>query len=336
MRKRIGEIEEKVYDINENIVSKRIYGEEERKISNIWIELSKEINFELETFLDNYIEYLKSEWILEPELAWIKVFFRIKAYFDKNILYILSMEWAFVDGLWIALNFMRSIEQIKKQVNNILLLEYFPKNLVYNKNVDNYKPEFELLIKELNLLKLKYDELNDISSSNFTEKASNIITPNDTGNVYVYWETDEVWNNILPYNWKRIDDKKNLAKFSKEKWKGTFVKIPPIYTLDDYEYSRLPKEIVFKIANLDDVEKSWRNKFLIWKPKKEWKWLELWEEWKLVAQEQIEPWRFSNWEYAQIIIATIWNKIPAWWYVQISDEKKMNDGSRQAPLTFWN
>ncbi len=301
----------KEFNINKDIITSSIYEGQKRQIDNMWIEISEEINAELTIFLDNYINFL---W-----LNWKKVFFRIDAYFDKNQLYILDMNASFVDGRWNALNLTRSIW---KKVD-LLILNYFPKNLKLEK--EEYRPEFELCIKELNILFFN-DQVNGYEYPDFNE-ISDIKSKKEE--IYIYWETNKIWENILPYNWKYIDNKNNLADFSKI-WKWDFLKIPEFITSNELNYSQLPKEIVLKIAWKEDIREDWRNKVFIWKPKK---WGSLWEQWKLVAQEKVSPLKNYKWENTQAIILSLWTKALVW-YVQNSTKDIINDNSIQSPLVL--
>jgi len=298
----------KDFEIDNKIIAPSIFLWQERKISNKWIEISQELNQELTSFLQTYINFLT--------LNWKKIFFRIDAYFDDKNLYILDMNASFVDWRWSALNLTRSIWQKIES----LLLNYFPKSLKLQE--EQYRLEFELCIKELNLLffneQVTWYEIPDYYEVKEIDKEKE---------TYIYWVTNNVWEKIFPYNWIQIDNKTNLAKFSKQ-WRWDFVKIPEIILPSDISYQNLPKEIVLKIASKDYIRQDWRNKVFLWKPKKWWK---MWEDWLLIAQEKINPTKNTNWENTQAIILTAWIESITW-YVQNSTKDIINDDSVQSPL----
>lgn len=305
------QIKFKEFNIDKNIIASNIYEGQTRQIDNIWIEISEELNSELTIFLDNYINF---QW-----LKWKKTFFRIDAYFDKNRLYILDMNASFVDWWGNALNFARAIWE---KVDN-LLINNFPKKIKLQK--EEYRPEFELCIRELNILFFN-NQINGYEYPDFKE-VSEINTKDEE--TYIYWDTNLVWKNILPYNWMAIDNKVNLANFSKC-WKWDLVKVPDFILPTELNYSKLPNEVVLKIAWKEDIRPDWRNKVFIWKPKKWWK---MWEEWRLVAQEKINPTKNYRWENTQAIILSVWSNALVW-YVQNSTRDIINDNSIQSPLVL--
>ncbi|NDK07803.1 hypothetical protein EOM39_00985 [Candidatus Gracilibacteria bacterium] len=300
----------KDFNIDADVVAKSIYVGQDRKISKNGIEISGEINQELTIFLQKYIEFLN--------LSLKKTFFRIDAYFDNKNLYILDMNASFVDGWGSALNLARAIGQ---QIDSVLIRK-FPKNLKLEDNV--YKPEFDLCLKELNVLFFN-EQVTGYEVPDFNE----IYELNSENETYVYGNTDIVRENIYPYNGKQIDDKINLARFSRE-WKGDLVKIPEIILPTDLSYQQLPSEIVLKIASKNNIRPDGRNKVFIGKPKK---WGKMWEEGLIVAQERINPTKNINGENTQAIILSVDSKAVTG-YLQNSTRDIINDDSVQSPLVL--
>lgn len=294
----------KDFQIDEKIIAPEIYSWAKRQISSKWIEISDEINGELSNFLKSYIDFL---W-----LNWKRVFFRIDCYFDEKKLYILDVNASFVDGRWNGLNFTRSVwEKVES-----ILLEPFPNNLYLGE--EQYRPEFELFINEWNLL--------------FWEKRFNEKLCLDEP-TYFYWTTKQVWENIFPYNWIQNDDKINLARFSKI-WTWELVKIPEFILYEEQnDFSKLPENIVLKIANKNNIRPDWRNKVFIWKSKYWKNWQENWKDWILVAQKIQNP-SINEWLWkSQAIILTAWAKAVCG-YLQNSIKNIINDNSVQSPLIF--
>ncbi len=296
----------KDFRIDSDIIAPKIYSWVDRQISNKWIEVSPEIREELSEFLEAYIKYL---W-----MKWKKTFFRIDSYFDNNRLYILDINASFVDWWWNGLNFLRSVWG---KVDNLLLWNFPAKFFLLE---EQYRPEFELCIRELN---------NSLWDNTFWE----IDSLNSQTQTYVYWNTSQISENIFPFNWVENDDKIKLAIFS-QAWKWDLVKIPNfILPWDEPDYSKLSDNIVLKIASKNNIRSDWRNKVIVWKPKK-WKdWQKNWEAWILVAQEIVNP-SINDWLWnSQAIILTSWvNAIT--WYVQNSTKNIINDNSIQSPLIF--
>lgn len=298
--KNMNKIITKKFDLDEKIIAKSIYWNEKRNFTNEWIEISEEVKEEFKIFLEEYIKFI-----------WLKktAFFRIDAYFDENNLYILDINWSFVDGWWNALNLTRAINE---DIDNILLSK-FPENFYLQEEI--YRPEFELLISELNLNWIKAEEIEEI---------------NERYKTYLYWTESRKWN-LFPYDWLRIDNKMNLALFSK-KWKWKNIKIPEFTLSSEKSYEDIPKKSVLKVTWKQDIKwLDWKIK--IWKPKN-WKLAsKLWEENKLVVQEIKDPYIDENWKNNQAIFMTI-NSEPIVWYVQKSIENIINDNSVQWPLIF--
>ena len=298
--KNMNKIITKKFDLDEKIIAKSIYWNEKRNFTNEWIEISEEVKEEFKIFLEEYIKFI-----------WLKktAFFRIDAYFDENNLYISDINWSFVDGWWNALNLTRAINE---DIDNILLSK-FPENFYLQEEI--YRPEFELLISELNLNWIKAEEIEEI---------------NERYKTYLYWTESRKWN-LFPYDWLRIDNKMNLALFSK-KWKWKNIKIPEFTLSSEKSYEDIPKKSVLKVTWKQDIKwLDWKIK--IWKPKN-WKLAsKLWEENKLVVQEIKDPYIDENWKNNQAIFMTI-NSEPIVWYVQKSIENIINDNSVQWPLIF--
>ena len=123
-----------------------------------------------------------------------------------------------------------------------------------------------------------------------------------------------------------------MANFSKL-WTWDLVQIPTFILPWESSYKELPSDIVLKIASKKDIRADWRNKVLVWKPKKAWDWQEKWEAWILVAQIIQKP-LVNEWLWnSQAIILTSWI---TWvtWYIQNSRKSIINDNSIQSPLIF--
>jgi len=295
-------IELKNFEINEGIIAKSIYGNEEREFTNQGLLVADDIKKEFWDFLEEYISFTGLQKT---------TFFRIDAYFDKQKLYILDVNASFVDGWWNALNFARAINQ---EVNNILL-QKFPENFYLQDEV--YRPEFKLLLNELTIQWEVTQEVDEIDERNKT---------------YMYWESCRK-PNLFPYDWLRIDNKMNLALFSKQ-WSWTNIEIPEFILANQASWEDISKDYVFKISWKQDMWKGWW-KVKVWKPKN-WKlWSKLWEENKLVAQKMVSPLIDEQWRNNQAIVMTIENE-PIVWYIQKSLNDIINDNSVQWPLVFNN
>lgn len=295
-------IEQREFTLDNDIIAKSIYWKKERDFTNEWLLISGNLKKELEEFLDQFIEFINLEKT---------AFFRIDAYFDDEKLYILDVNGAFVDGWWNALNFSRAIKQ---QISSVLLWK-FPENFYLQDEV--YRPEFNLLLSELRLQWNVVQEVDKIEEINKT---------------YIYGESQRKAN-LFPYDWLRIDNKMNLALFSKQ-WTWNNIEIPDFILVNDASWEDVPKDYVFKISWKSDIWKGWW-KVNVWKPKK-WKvWSKLWEENKLVAQRIVKPFIDSGWRNNQAIIMSIENE-PVVGYVQKSMDRIINDNSLQWPLVFNN
>lgn len=301
-------IEPRNFDINEEIVAKTIYWNEKREFSPKWLEISSKLKQEFNTFLEKYIDFV---WLRKT------AYFRIDAYFDEDNLYILDINASYVDGWWNAMNLTRAVW---KEIDSILLNK-FPDKTYLQEEI--YRPEFELFINEMSIYWKQIEEVTQI---------------NERYKTYIYGVEKRLWN-LFPYDWLRIDNKLNLAMFSKL-WKWENIKVPEFILSNQCSWEDLPRDYVLKVTWKQDISRlnekntmwiDWKVK--IWKPKK-WKLASsLWEENKLVAQKKISPYLDENRKNNQAIIMTLDTDIIAW-YVQKSTFDIINDNSLQSPLIF--
>lgn len=293
-------------DMNENIVAKTIYWNEQRKFWKQMIEISPEIQQELNSFLEKYSQFV---WMKKTS------FYRIDAYFNEEKLYILDINASFVDGWWNALNFARATSQ---EVDNILN-EVMPERFYLQDEI--YRPEFELCIQELQKLWIEAWEVQELSERMKT---------------YVYGILPRTIN-TFPYDGLRIDNKMNLALFSKI-WNSNNIEIPQIITPSEASWEDVPKDYVYKITWKNDVQinTSWQLtgwKVKVWKPKK-WKWAaDKWQDGKMLAQKQVETLKNIQWENMQLIFMCANNTVISG-YTQASSNDIINDNSAQSPLIF--
>lgn len=291
-------------DMDRSIVADTIYGNQTRNFWEEMVEVSENIIKEMNNFLKEYSQFVG---ITKT------TFYRIDGYFNEDNLYILDINASFVDGWWNALNFARATTQ---EINSILG-ESMPENFYLQDQI--YRPEFNLCIDELQKIWIDCQEVSQISERMKT---------------YVYWI---MWRttNVYPYDGIRMDNKMNLALFSK-KWQWNNIQIPKIITSWEASWEDLPKDYVYKIAWKNDIwfTKSWKPdgwKVNIWKPKK-WKWAGgKWESWKMLAQEPVKTMINKKSESMQLIFMCADDTV-IWGYVQSSEKDIINDNSNQSPL----
>ena len=284
--------------INPDIVAPSIYEWIQRKWTNNWVELSTKITEELDIFLSDYTQFI---WQKRDS------YYRIDAYFNEDIIYIIDINASFVDGWWNALNFSRSIWQ---EIDNILL-EKFPQKMYLQEQ--QYRPEFQLCIDEMNMLWIDTQEIWELI---------------DRYKTYVYGTLPKT-ENAFPFDGLRIDNKMNLALFAKQ-WKGTNIQIPNIITPTDIGWPDTPKDMVYKVSSKSDISRDgWNVK--IWKPKNG-KWASRkWEQYKMIAQERVETMKNRDGENMQLIIMCA-NDVAVTGYVQSSTWEQINDNSNQSPI----
>lgn len=309
-------IEIREIETNNEILAPQIYWEVDRETSTQWIEISSEVNKELNDFLSSFTEFM-----------WMKrdTFYRVDAYFNEEKLYILDVNASFVDWWGNALNFARATEQEVSQI----LYDIMPRKFYLWEEI--YRPEFELCLNELRNLDIEAEEVKNYFLN---------IWENQRNKTYAYWSFDRN-ENLFPYDWIRLDNKMNLALFSKI-WKWQNVVIPSITLPSECSWQDLPKDVFLKMTWKNDINKSNLWKVKEWKPRKWWLAAEEWDNWKIIAQEKIKPMKNSNWENLQAIIMAGWN-VEKWdwiqsiaWYVQASTKNIINDNSTQSPLVINN
>lgn len=291
-------------DMDPTIVAKTIYWNTQRDFANQMVEMSPKIQQELNKFLEKFSEFVGMKKTS---------FYRIDAYFNEEKLYILDINASFVDGWWNALNFARATSQ---QINAILN-ETMPKSFYLQEQI--YRREFELCLQELQELWIEAQEVRKLSESIKT---------------YVYWTIKRTIN-VFPYDGLRVDNKINLALFSKI-WKADNVVIPQIITSAEASWEDIPKDYVLKLNRKTNIENKYSNRpewwnVKIWKPNK-WKWAsQKWESWEMIAQQQVETMKNKNAQNMQLILMSTDDNIIAW-YTQASNKDIINDNSFQSPL----
>lgn len=291
-------------DMNEEIVAKTIYRNQTRIFWEEMVEVSPEIIEEMNDFLEKYSNFTGIKKT---------TFYRIDAYFNEEKLYILDINASFVDGWWNSLNFSRATSQ---EIDAILN-ETMPDNFYLQDEV--YRPEFDLCRDELQILWIDTQEVKQLSEQSKT---------------YVYGVISRTIN-VFPYDGMRMDNKMNLAMFSKI-WESKNIEIPQIITPSEASWEDMPKDYVYKITGKNDIATNgvwqlawWKVK--VWKPKK-WKWAaSKWEDGKMLAQKQVDTMKNSKSENMQLIFMCADNKVISG-YSQASQRDIINDNSAQSPI----
>lgn len=286
-------------DINPDIIAKSIYSGEIREYSEQGVELNIQIIAEFNQLLAAFTQFV---WQKRTS------YYRVDAYFDDDKLYILDINASFVDGWWNAMNMSRAMWNPQTSDD----MDVFPENFYLQDGL--YRPEFELFRSELEKLWISSQEVFDVSERYKT---------------YAYWVFDKK-ENLFPFDGVRIDNKMNLALFSKI-WEWNNIEIPNIILPSDCSWQDTPKDFVYKITWKSDISNRWTWKVKIWKPKKwAWAWKQ-WENYKMVAQQPVETLKNSKGQSMQLIIMCA-NDQAITGYVQSSVSDIINDNSVQSPL----
>jgi hypothetical protein len=286
--------------MDQSIVAPVIYGNSPHYTTNTGIELGKKVAKELRDFLRNFNLFMGVTKI---------AYYRMDAYFDENNLNILEINASFVDGWGTALNLSRASGAT---VNSQSLL--FPNLFVNEEQV--YAPEFKLCQEEL-----------QIAGAKRMHESTDRLVPT----IYYYgrWPTKN--DGIFPYDGIRMDNKMNLAMFSRV-WQGNYIKIPKHYMRGFDSWENIPNEVVLKFCDKGGEEcRMARQSVIFNKPTGKAKFIKrCYEKDALIAQEIIQPAKRGD-DNCQLVILAI-NEDPVTGYVQYSPKKIINDNSLHGPL----
>ncbi len=291
------------FDMDQSIVAPVIYRNEKHKTTNKGIILPNYFTQEIRRFIASFNVSVGVE---KPP------YYRIDAYFNERSLSILEINAAFVDGWGTALNLARA-SNISVNAKSLIFPQRFASTSL------DYLPELLLLIEELDVLGYKSHLLCDFDRSF-----------NDS--VYVYGRIElKGVQNVFPYDGHRLDNKLNLAMFSKV-WDSDLVKIPKHYVSRFNFWEEVPKEVVLKFCDKGSVEcEQARQSVMFNKPSGKAPFIKrCYKEELLIAQDIIQPTKQERYN-CQLIIFVIGNE-PVTGYVQYSDKEIINDNSIHGPL----
>lgn len=296
-------IEFKRFHLEKGEVAKCIYASECHFTTPNGVEVRVEMKRELERFLAEFNQHIG---VVETP------YYRIDAFFGRGKLQVVEINAAFVDGWGTALNLARASGI---SVNCGLLS--FPDRLYSHELA--YVPELELLARELAIL-----------------GAGNPIVCGEidkTFPTYVYGRL-EVATNIFPYDGVRVDNKMNLATFSRD-WDGDLVVVPRHYFSPQDEWGKIPAEVFLKFSDKGSKECARGTRSVQrGKPSGKAKFLrKCYESGALIAQDIVETTRNEQEgkKRAQLVILAIGSNVITG-YVQYSHDDIINDNSTHGPL----
>jgi hypothetical protein len=291
------------FALDEDVVARCIYRNFPHQVTSTGVSVSRKVIAELELMLSRFNTFVGVEQT---------PYYRIDAYFDAGTLYILEINAAFVDGWGTALNLARASGIVVPKQKLV-----FPR--LFATREQDYLPELELWRDELAQLGLNQHLIVDWQES--------LSEP-----VYVYGRGEGVANSFsFPYDGRRIDDKQNLALFSR-KWSGQHVRIPKHYISRYHSWEDVPSEAVMKFCDKQSSESQQaRTSVLIGKPQGKAAFLRsCYAAETLLAQEFIQPIIYEG-QSTQLIILAV-GSTPITGYVQYSQKKVINDNSVHGPL----
>jgi hypothetical protein len=296
------------FEIDRSIVAPSIYAGAPHRITDVGVSLPSAIVKELQGMLRAYNRFLG---VREP-------YYRIDAYFDATTISILEINAAFVDGWGTALNLARA--------SNISIPGEKLRFPIHFASVENaYRPELELFARELELCRSERVEVCDFRTWCWADTE-----------IYVYGRVphdDSLL--VLPRDGLRLDDKRNLAQFERER-KGLpdiHIRIPQHY-MAPTPWEEVPNDVVLKFRDKDGKEaRQARQSVIIGKPQGKAKFLRgCYEAGLLIAQTYVAP-SVHEGNNTQLVILAVGDE-PVTGYVQYSTKKIINDNSVHGPLAF--
>lgn len=284
-----------------------IYKDTVHKVTPCGAAVSAQVQEELLAFVRQYADFVS---------AGPNPYFRLDVYVADGKLWVLEANSAFVDGWGVALNLSRAVNAA---VATDLL--HFPICLGLVEAA--YRPELELLITEL-----------EISGSIDHRLCEQWQTGNCHGPVYVYGrvEGDYIW----PQGGLRLDDKMNLARFSRE-WQGNLVMTPVTHTHEVTDWSDVPSDVFLKFVDKSSAE-SQRARFSVapGKPTGKSPFIRrCYNAGSLIAQQRIYGDKVlveSQERQVQLVILSNTEMLTG--YVQFGLGSIINDNSIHGPLVF--
>ena len=299
------------FNLDASLVAPVIYGQQPHRVTNLGITISSDIRSELELLLAQY-----GKAIMAPRPA----YYRFDCYFDATKLWVLEINTAFVDGWGTALILSRAANIHV----NTEPLKVFPNAIATTDSV--YLPEMQLFADELQAHMCQRLEIkNEFTGTHFPAP-----------DVYVYGRLREEFPNIYPRRGHRLDDKRNLASFEHDVWRGSYVRIPRHFAIGWTTWNEIPDSAVLKFCEKGGVESERaRASVILGKPSGKAKFLRFcYESERLIAQDRIQPILIDEGsfdKFGQLIILAIDDKVVCG-YVQYSSQLIISDNSIHGPL----
>jgi len=290
--------------IDQPIVAPVIYGEHSHETTNRGVIISSDVIHELKRFLSGFNASVGVEQV---------PYYRIDAYFDEQVLYILEINASFVDGWGTALNLARASNIVVDPTQLV-----FPKMFASNDMV--YLPELELFMDELTVLGINDHGICEWNGGN----------TDDT--IYIYGRVgSKDQPRILPYDGLRIDNKLNLGLFGLT-WCSDIVKVPWHYINRFESWEEIPRKVVLKFCDKGSMEcRRARQSVMFGRPSGKAPFLKrCYREETLLVQDIVQPAK-QNGDNCQLVILVIGDE-PITGYVQYSRSRIINDNSTHGPL----
>ena len=292
--------------LREDLLPASIYGDAPYRTVPLCVQMPIVMQAEIQRFLQALLA--------QGGCAEEGTYFRIDAYLNRGVLWVLEVTTQYIDGWGIALNLLRA------SGNPITLPPAFPSVWVLDNPL--YRPEIELDAREIAL-----------ATAGVLEP--HIVTPEvfDTRDDLVYWygwkAPDHV--RIRPAYGRFLEDKIHLQRLSST-WSGDRVQIPPTYMIDERSWDDLPFPVVCKNRRKNvgvygnvalcqtraDTGKQARRAY---------------ERREAVAQAFVEPYRYDDVRPTQLEILCIGTK-PVTGYILQGDPNAfvLNDRAAHGPL----
>lgn len=302
------------FDIDRVLVAPVVYLKLPHRVTETGVRLPQDVVDRLALFLCRYEKFLQEHEDTRDRQS--PLYFRVDAYIHDDILSILEVNTAFVDGWGVALNLSRA-SGIKISTDDL----DFP--LDFATEDDAYLPELKLAVHEINQLRRMKRQVVPFKKRGLYERST-----------YVYGRSgNRSRTDIVPYNGVELDDKRHLAAFS-ESWNETSVCIPRMYAGQTTTWDDLPEDIVLKFSDTSSpIANVMRESVLFGKPAGKAKfWRRAYHEGHVIAQKMVGP--LKHWGLnSQLVILAI-GQTPVAGYVQFSEKRVVNDNSIHGPLLF--
>lgn len=298
-----------LWNIDEKKLSSSLYLWEEKKWSNIWLWIPRDIIESLEWIVDRYMTIMWLDTKVYP--ARVDIWFS-----QEGELIIYEVTTWFVDQVGSCLQLMDAynIEWWREK------LQSWPMQY-WILTVPEYRKEYDLMLDYLREAGIKIDgevKMNDIN------------TLEELCFVYWYPTPEMTWKeNYIPWvKWLAAENKATQLKVLNLLIQGSDMCIPRVFSPEDTEYSNLPcardTELIFKQIR---PKLKWdRNTIIRWKSKQtQWRY----ESWEMLAQEYTPAYRNKDWkriEWKVLMVPTAtWSQ--CLWFYSLIDDKKGSDNS---------